>query len=114
MRLFGMRGSGHGERLRCPYKGCERTFEKPTVLTDLSTVPRESYYACPFCMSKIDIVTEKMRVVNVKAAGYPAKVFDSPAKCAHFSGLLGAMPDGMLPDECLVCPKVLQCDMRRK
>jgi hypothetical protein len=65
-------------------------------------------------MSKIDIVTEKMRVVGVKAAGYPAKVFDSPAKCAHFSGLLGGMPEGMLPDECLVCPKVLQCDMRKK
>ena len=40
-------------------------------------------------MSKIDIVTENMRVVDVKPVEYPPTVFDSPAKCAHFSGLLG-------------------------
>jgi DNA-directed RNA polymerase subunit RPC12/RpoP len=104
---------GHEEKLRCPYKGCEKTFEKPTVLTDTSSIPRESYYACPFCMSKIDIVTEKMKVVTVKATEYPPMVFDSPAKCAHFSGLLG-IGNSPLPDECLVCPKVLQCDARKK
>ena len=103
------------EKLKCPYNGCEKTFEKPTVLTDLSTVPRESYFACPFCMSKIDIITEKMKVVNVKAVDYPAKVFDSPAKCAHFTGLFNGIPKGApLPDECLMCPKVLQCDARKK
>ena len=103
------------EKLKCPYKGCEKTFEKPTVLTDLSTVPRESYFACPFCMSKIEIITEKMKVVDVKPVDYPAKVFDSPAKCAHFTGLYNGIPKGApIPDECLMCPKVLQCDARKK
>jgi hypothetical protein len=107
---FGL--SRHGEeKLRCPYKGCEKTFEKPTVLTDTSSVVRESYFACPFCMSKIDIVTEKERVVGVKAVDYPAKVFDSPAKCAHFGGLLGF--GSGVSEDCLVCPKVLQCDARK-
>ena len=101
------------EKLRCPYKGCEKTFEKPTVLTNSSTVPRESYFACPFCMSKIDIVTDNMKVVDVKPVDYPAKVFDSPAKCAHFSGLLGGR-DAPISDECLMCPKVLQCDARKR
>ncbi|MFB3888716.1 MAG: hypothetical protein ACE14S_04430 [Candidatus Bathyarchaeia archaeon] len=111
MTLFG----AHSEKLRCPYHGCERTFKKPTVLTDMTSIPRQSYYACPFCMSKIDIVTENMRVIGVKAAEYPAKVFDSPAKCAHFSGLLSNRPaDAPLPEECLVCPKVLQCDARKR
>jgi DNA-directed RNA polymerase subunit RPC12/RpoP len=110
---FGGHGHSHGDLLRCPYKGCEKTFDKPTVLTDSSKVPRESYYACPYCMSKIDLVTEGMRVVDVKPVEYPPTVFDSPAKCAHFSGLLG-MSHGILPDECLVCPKVLQCDARKR
>ena len=106
---------GHSEKLRCPYKGCEKTFEKPTVLTEGPGFPRESYFACPFCMSKIDIVTDNMRVVDVRAAEYPSKVFESPAKCAHFSSAFSARPgDAPLPDECLVCPKVLQCDARRK
>ncbi|MCW4045884.1 MAG: hypothetical protein NWE94_10270 [Candidatus Bathyarchaeota archaeon] len=104
----------HEDKLRCPYKGCEKTFDKPTVLTDASTVPRQSFYACPFCMSKLEIVTEGLKIVDVRAVDYPT-VFDSPAKCAHFSGLLNGLPsDGTLPDECLVCPKVLQCNIRKK
>ncbi len=104
---------GHGgEHLQCPYKGCEKEFDKPTVLTDLSSIPRQSYYACPFCMSKIDVVTEGTRIVDIKPVDYPATVFESPAKCAHFSGQVGF--GGGVTDECLICPKVLQCDRRRR
>ncbi len=104
----------HDDKLKCPYKGCEKTFDKPTVLTDTSTIPRQSFYACPYCMSKLDIVTEGLKIVDVRATEYPM-VFDSPAKCAHFSGLLNTLPeDAPLPDECLVCPKVLQCNIRKK
>jgi hypothetical protein len=64
-------------------------------------------------MSKIDLLTENMRVVGTRATEYP-KVFDSPAKCAHYSGsLTGLSKDALLPDECLICPKVLQCNIRR-
>ena len=111
MRLF---SHGSEEKLHCPYKGCEKNFEKPTVITDTSTIPRQNHYACPFCMSKLEIITEKEKIVGVKATEYPT-VFDSPAKCAHFSGLLNAPPGcGLTLDECLICPKVLQCDKRRK
>jgi hypothetical protein len=65
-------------------------------------------------MSKIDIVTDKFKVVDVRPTEYPT-VFDSPAKCAYFSGTLDALPpDAPLPDECLICPKVLQCTIRRR
>ena len=111
MRLF---SNGSEEKLRCPYKGCEKKFEKPTVITDNTTIPRQTHYACPYCMSKLDIVTQKEKIVNVRATEYPT-VFDSPAKCAHFSGLLNTPPGGMLTqEECLVCPKVLQCTHRKK
>ena len=104
----------HNEKLRCPYKGCEKPFEKPSVLTDTSTIPRQSYYACPHCMSKLDITLDNMKIVDVKPAEYP-KVFESPAKCAHFSSLLNPLPhDAPLPEECLLCPKVLQCSIRKK
>ncbi|MEM3000101.1 MAG: hypothetical protein QW674_03650 [Candidatus Bathyarchaeia archaeon] len=111
MPLFHFRH--HEDKLKCPYKGCEKTFEKPTIITDSSTFPRQSYYACPHCMSKLEITVKNMKIVDVKPAEYP-KVFDSPAKCAHFSSLLNAqLHDGMLPDECLLCPKVLQCRSRK-
>ncbi|MEM2969507.1 MAG: hypothetical protein QXR63_01065 [Candidatus Bathyarchaeia archaeon] len=102
------------EKLRCPYKGCEKTFDKPALLTDTSMIPRQTYYACPYCMSKIDIIVEKMKIVGVKPTEYP-KVFDSPAKCAHYFGFLNSIPKEMsIPDECLVCPKVLQCAAKKR
>ena len=109
MRLFHTRS----EKLKCPYKGCERSFKKPTVLTDSSTVSRQSYYACPHCMSKIDVMVENMKIVGVKPSEYP-KVFDSPAKCAYFFGFLNTIPkEASIPEECLICPKVLQCSTKR-
>jgi DNA-directed RNA polymerase subunit RPC12/RpoP len=104
----------HKEKLKCPYKGCGKTFDKPTVLTDYSIIPRENYYACPYCNSKIDIIVEGLKIVRVKPTEYP-KVFDSPAKCAHYFGFLNSLPeDAPIPDECLICPKVLQCGFRRR
>lgn len=112
MRFF---GSHNHEELRCPYKGCEKAFDKPTVFTDSTCIPRQTYYACPHCMSKIDVLTDNMKIVGIKPVEYPATVFDSPAKCAHYSGLLGAAGiSGYMPDECLMCPKVLQCQQRTK
>jgi len=106
---------GHrDEKIKCPYKGCEKQFDKPTVITDTSVFPRQMHYVCPYCMSKLDIMTEKSKIVGVKPTEYPM-VFDSPAKCAHFSGLLHAPGGSMFTqDECLICPKVLQCNERKK
>jgi DNA-directed RNA polymerase subunit RPC12/RpoP len=104
----------HEEKLKCPYKGCGKTFDKPTVLTDSSTIPRQTYYACPYCMSKIDIIVKGVKIVRVNPTEYP-KVFDSPAKCVHYFGFLNMLPkDSAIPDECLVCPKILQCNIRRR
>lgn len=65
-------------------------------------------------MSKIDIITKNMRIVGIKPTEYP-RVFESPAKCARYSGLLTAVSkDVPIPDECLVCPKVLQCNLRKR
>jgi hypothetical protein len=102
-------------KLRCPYKGCEKPFVKPSVLTEGSGFGRRSFYACPFCSSRIEVVADGLKVVDVRAVDFPSKVFESPAKCAHYSGAFrGRSGEGGLPDECLVCPKVLQCDARRK
>ena len=104
----------HEEKLKCPYKGCEKQFDKPTVITDTSVIPRQTHYACPYCMSQLEIVTENAKIISIKPTEYPT-VFDSPAKCAHFSGLLNAPGGSMFTqDECLICPKVLQCNVRNK
>jgi len=65
-------------------------------------------------MSKIDIKTENLKVVGIEPMEY-GKVFESPAKCAQYTGFLNAMSkDISIPDECLVCPKILQCGIKRR
>ena len=111
MRLF---SHGSDEKLQCPDKGCEKHFDRPTMITDDSVTPRQTHYACPFCMSRLELDTAKEKIIGIRATEYPM-VFDSPAKCAHFSGLLNAPPGSMSSqDDCLICPKVLQCNNRKK
>jgi hypothetical protein len=84
------------------------------MITDDSVMPRQTHYACPFCMSRLELEIAKEKIVSVKPTEYPM-VFDSPAKCAHFGGLLNAPPGSLLTqEECLICPKVLQCSNRKK
>ena len=99
--------------LKCPYKGCGKAFERPTILTDPSTLPRKTFYVCPHCQSKLDLHVEGLKVVDIKAMEY-GEVFDSPAKCARYSGFVNAISkDVSVPDDCLVCPKILQCGHKR-
>ena len=103
----------NNSKFRCPYEGCGKAFEKPTVLIDSSTLPRQTNYCCPHCMSKIEVIAENLKIVGVRPTEYH-RVFESPAKCAHYSGLLTQVSkNAQLPDECLLCPKVLQCTIRR-
>jgi hypothetical protein len=104
----------HDDKLHYTYKGCEKTFDKPTVLTDETATPRQSYYAHPHCMPKLDIVTEGLKIVEIKPTEYPT-VFESPAKCAHFSGLMSNLPENAaISDDCLICPKDMQCNLRQR
>jgi hypothetical protein len=109
MRLF----HSSEEKLKCPYKGCKKIFDKPTIITDPLIIPRQTHYARPHCMSKLDIITQNTKITDKKATEYSI-VFDSPAKCAHFSGSFNSFPSGTVPDECLIHPKALQCSARRK
>jgi DNA-directed RNA polymerase subunit RPC12/RpoP len=103
----------HNEKLKCPYKGCGKAFDKLAVLTDSTVTPRQSYYACPYCQSKLDVMVENLKIVRIRPTEYP-KVFESPAKCVHYFGFLNTIPKGItVPEECLVCPKVLQCSVRQ-
>ena len=104
----------HAQTLRCPYKGCGKKFERPTILTESSAITRETFYACPHCMSKLSITVDGLKVVDIKPMEY-GKVFQSPAKCAHYSGFANALSkDIPIPDDCLVCPKILQCGIRKQ
>jgi len=102
-------------KLHCPYAMCKKAFEKPILVTDTSQLVRETYYACPHCRSKVEIVMEDPthpRLVSVEDVFYIGQM--APAKCPHYFGYLRDQPDNTnIPDACAVCPKVMQCFIKK-
>ena len=102
-------------KLQCPYSSCRKTFEKPIVLADKSQVVRETYYACPHCRSKVELILDDPvhpRLVSVDDEFYVGR--RAPNQCPHYIGYLRELPgDSDLPDGCAVCPKVMQCFIKK-
>jgi len=102
--------------LHCPYVQCRKKFEKPIVLTDSTKIVRETYYACPHCFHRLDVIVdrEKGSVVEIKMAGTYHQVEVAPAECKHYFGFLKNLSDdALIPDECAICSKIMQCFVRK-
>jgi hypothetical protein len=69
-------------KLKCPYRECEKEFDKPIVITDSSSIPRETHYGCPHCKSYLNIETKDSKVIGVNAAEHP-NVYDLNDKSTH-------------------------------
>ena len=42
--------------INCPHEACSKVFEKPVVVTNFSfPTKKETYYACPYCLTRIGI-----------------------------------------------------------
>ncbi|HDI06825.1 MAG TPA: hypothetical protein ENF76_00465 [Candidatus Bathyarchaeota archaeon] len=108
-------------RFICPNDECRKGFDKPIMLTDTLSIPRQTYYACPYCKSKLEIVVENEKVLKIvslkKAEGtvLTASADDrTPKNCPFHFGFLSSLPKNCpVPDECLTCPKIIQCSVRR-
>jgi len=116
-----------GEGLHvCGYVRCGRAFDAPVRLTDFSRRPRsETYYACPYCFSKLDEAEVNGVDHEVKHLhdGYEVSVggvkkslrggsreSEQAVNCPHHLGYLKSRSKNeVVPDSCLTCPKILQC-----
>jgi hypothetical protein len=108
-----MKAPQKSELLFCPYTNCRKGFVKPLVLTDSSGILRETYYACPHCQSKLEITVEGLHVIRIEESEDGEKVAVN-VNCPHNFGYLKSLQgDAPIPDECLVCPKILQCYVRK-
>jgi hypothetical protein len=109
-----------GETCTCPNIDCRRSFSHPLQVTVLSSNPVETYPACPYCMSKIEMTEEvqkpeKSILASIQIAAKQQKEKEenqttSELKCSHGFGYLKNRPKGSsIPDECLTCQKMIQC-----
>lgn len=89
-------------------------------MSDLSTARAEKYYACPHCLSKLDVIStqpqnqkEERKKKERPPVKPPEKEEKGSSTCAGYLGYLASHPiDAPIPKECLVCPKVLDCVMK--
>lgn len=102
--------------LVCPYGNCGKEFLQPVLLTDEACLPRETYYACPHCLSKLDLVLKDGQNVGAVEAVASSdvkthvSVKETPKECRHHLGYLRTLPEDVsIPDECLVCSKIMRC-----
>jgi len=86
---------------------CGRAVSAPVRLTDLSRRPvEETYYACPFCFSRLDVED----AAEHSEHSHGRKLAVAVSNCSHEFGYLRSRPkDSAIPDECLICPRILQC-----
>ena len=108
------------EIIQCPNQKCTRTFTKPLLATLKTEKGKQTYYACPYCLTEITKQTrqkktekqEKTKTLKSTEKGKSRNV-KSEAKgngCSHYLGYLKKRPkNSPIPDECLSCPQMVEC-----
>ena len=122
--------------LICPNKDCGRTFTKPLSTQKIERDSTKTYNACPYCLTELSLneienesQTEKEdsepeleekqyfessedenkvlnQEVNVESFG---KNNENESDCRYHIGYLGEEKHDQIPDECLVCLKIIEC-----
>ena len=78
----------------------------------------EEYYACPRCLSKVGDVERNKTVEVDEAEEEEEKIqemevedkIEETVACAHHLGYLKQRPKKTpIPEECLTCPKMIEC-----
>ncbi|MCL5950018.1 MAG: hypothetical protein M1490_06030 [Candidatus Bathyarchaeota archaeon] len=92
---------------------------------NLQENPAEPYFACPFCLTKTEIVEEPQKIdekpeeiaqtkisqVEIKEKN---KSGDKPSGCRYHIGYLSERSSKeQIPDECLVCKDIVDCMLRK-
>ena len=55
---------------KCPYPDCKKKIRQMIMLIDNTRIPRETYYACPHCKNRIDLIFKRG---SLKFSSHPQK-----------------------------------------
>jgi len=113
---------GEKKTFTCQNPSCKRTFTTPLKTLNLQENPSELYFACPVCLTKIDELTSKIQetqTLKPQLKESPqkqsaAKKGEKPSSCGFHLGYLSERGQKeQIPDDCLVCPKIVDCMLKR-
>jgi hypothetical protein len=104
----------------CPNPKCQEKFENLIIVHDNSKMPADIYYACPYCLSKLDPTTtqvlkkEETFVEEKTETSRKHLEREIPSGCPQYLGYLSVRPkDAIIPQECLICSKMLDCATKK-
>jgi hypothetical protein len=111
--------------LTCENSSCKKTFPTPLKALNLQSNPAEPYFACPYCLTRIegyDSPSRKEDKVGHKkeegkkdeAAQKSTVTYERQPTCQHKMGYLSERSNKeQIPDECLVCMSLLDCMLKK-
>lgn len=124
------RAKTKSQSFTCSNPECERVFDNPIIVQDLSSTDKSSYYACPYCLTEIVVegtshgedkkVKRKRKGTKIEETkAEPLKeesvkpsdeLFLKEHECPYYFGYLNQRSKGEeIPEECLTCKKIVQC-----
>lgn len=117
---------GEKKPFTCQNPSCRRTSITPLRTLNLQENPTEPYYACPFCLTKIEEAKfnqelpeenplqnqqEPEKKVKQKIA---AKNDIKPSACRFHLGYLSERSQKeQIPEECLLCKDIVECMLKK-
>lgn len=112
----------------CPNPMCGKTFTKPLKVENLSSGTPTVYEACPYCLTEIvmeetvssveqkPITMEEEKTVKLELkqiTGVQQQSSTETLECKHHFGYLSERGSrNNLPEECMLCPKIVQCMLK--
>jgi hypothetical protein len=115
---------GEKKTFTCQNISCKKTFTAPLKTLNLQENPSEPYFACPFCLSKIESPEMKIqeKPSQPQAPQKPSeaqskqgspKSNEKPGACQFHLGYLSERTQKEIPDNCLVCKNIVDCMLRK-
>ena len=121
---------GEKKAFTCENPSCRKSFTNPLKTLNLQQNPKEPYYTCPYCLSKIEISDErvtgeklgedttfektKQKLNQVETKAKLTKNTEKPAACHFHPGYLSERSSKeKLPDECLACKDIVDCMLKK-
>jgi hypothetical protein len=114
----------------CPNPSCGKVFTVPIKVENLCSRNAKVYSACPFCLTEITLdevstVAEEKKEVGMEESESKSDEEERPEVkvpdeslsevhgCAHHLGYLSQRsPKESIPEECMVCEKIVQCMLK--
>jgi hypothetical protein len=123
------------QTLTCPNTACGKNFSTPLSTVNRRYDEEKKFNACPFCLTKLPVKESPMEEtdsdINSSALSEDQSgtdlsmnnedisdkertedIHDSSSQegtCNHYLGYLGKEKNRQIPDDCLVCLKIIEC-----